>query len=131
MLICTNAGFAQSSLSIVKYFEIPAQSLDLSLIQLAKQSGINISYNNDLIKSFECPKIAEQNSFKAILEKLLSEKKLSYKIISPDQLVVVPQAETEQEKWISGRVADSTSGELAIGVLVYDRISGAEFSDCG
>lgn len=125
VLICTNAGFTQSSLSIVKYYEIQAQSLDLSLIQLAKQSGINISFNNDLIKPFEGPKIAEQNSFQTILEKLLSGKKLSYKIISPDQLVVVPQAETEQEKWISGRVTDSTSGELAIGVLVYDRISGA------
>src|ERR1035437_6925964 len=98
--------------------ELKNKTVREALKTLEVKSDFRFFYNDDFISLNKVLTInAHQKGIDAILQELLSNANVTYKIMADNAIVILPISELQQKK-ITGVVIDSDNGESLIGVSI-------------
>jgi len=98
------------------------KSLKQILVELSDKSGVNISYNDDIIPAKEIePFFVRTKKLGLVLESILKDTELKYKIVG-NELVIIKDdyANLEGLFTLSGYLLDKETGERILFANVYD-----------
>lgn len=93
------------------------------LKSLARQAGVGISYDSEIILDKNITKIAYEEPFFRLIDQLLVDTKLEYTVSADRRVLVLKKQSAEsnivaEEQTITGRVVDSRTGEPLPGVNI-------------
>jgi len=106
------------------------------LVELSDKSGVNISYNDDIIPRTEVePFFVRNKKLGLVLESLLKDTDLKYKIIGNELVILKDEyANLDDLFTLSGYITDKVTGERLLFANVYDeyeRSFGVESNEHG
>lgn len=107
---------AQTVLQQSQSWNIPAQTLDRSITDLAEQAGLHILLQPGQLKGLQAPVVRGQMSTQQALKTLLKESGFSFKIGTGNRLMLVKSASSSQTQ--SHSAATRVEGELIEDELV-------------
>lgn len=87
---------AQTVLQQSQSWNIPAQTLDRSITDLAEQAGLHILLQPGQLKGFQAPVVRGQMSTQQALKTLLKESGFSFKVGTGNRLMLVKSASSSQ-----------------------------------
>lgn len=115
---------AQTSLpdEVLINYSSKNKSLKQILVELSDKSGVNISYNDDIIPAIEVePFFVRAKKLGLVLNSILKETELDYKIVG-NELVIVRDnyANLDDLYTLSGYLLDKGTGERILFANIYD-----------
>lgn len=117
LLFWCSIASAQNALDHKVNFSVQNLSLQESLVKLSKQSGVNISFSNQVLKETKVISLnLKKKTVKSILLQLLKGTDLDYEILENE---VIIKAIINQKFTISGTVEEGETGENLLGANVY------------
>jgi len=87
------AAYAAEQRKLPTHYQIPAMSLQDALVNLAKQSGISISYNGADLKNYRSVYVVNAASIADALETILSRSPYNFKNTGERTIKLVPRAD--------------------------------------
>ena len=82
------------STEIIHQYDIPAQSLNNSLMQFATESNLELIFPADKIRGLDCKALNGQMTPEQALDKLLQDSGYQYRFINPKTITLSPQIES-------------------------------------
>ena len=98
------------------------KSLKEILVELSDKSGVNISYNDDVIPNKEVdPFFVRTKKLGLVLNSLLKDTELKYKIVGNELVILKDEyANLDDLFTLSGYLTDKETGETLIAANIYD-----------
>ncbi|MEM9545820.1 MAG: TonB-dependent receptor [Bacteroidota bacterium] len=126
-LLCLNTALAQSSILDQKItIEFKNDALDQALKKIQSSSDVIMSFDKNILPAIKIDQTFTNRSIEDILNKLLEETNLSFKLINKTVVIVKSDSQgavmqKEIEKYtLSGHIYDESNKETLIGVSVFD-----------
>lgn len=117
--VCSFSAMAQHSGSDTYSFEFRGEPLERVLDTIARDTGIDLVYDPDLVRGAVVYKRITQANLKRLLQLVLADHSLDYLTLSSGTIVIVRMAsENPAFGVLSGRVVDQRTGEPLPGATV-------------
>jgi hypothetical protein len=122
LVFFTLAGWAQTDI-LKKQVTVSFKNITLpkAIDKLEKTAGISFAYSNKLYSyKNKINKKYKNKTVKFILDDLLTDKKLGYKLIG-DKITIYSPKEKKKRATVSGYIIDAETGDALIGCTVFSR----------
>ena len=117
LLFFSLAVSAQPVLDKLVDFSASNQSLEKTLYQFSKETGVQLTFSNNIIPNKKVTYAFSKTPVRQILKSFFKDTSLSYKVIGK-QVVVFKKEKPKIRRIISGYIEDEKTGEVLVGATI-------------
>ena len=117
LLFFSLAVSAQPVLDKLVDFSASNQSLEKTLYQFSKETGVQLTFSNNIIPNKKVTYSFSKTPVRQILKSFFKDTSLSYKVIGK-QVVVFKKEKPKIRRIISGYIEDEKTGEVLVGATI-------------